>query len=72
MPRGIAESGVKSAQWYVCTEGFVVGLDKGDVWFRAGQRVREDNLVFQPSKNDPEGQSAKNRMSRFFLPEGEA
>lgn len=58
-------------KYYICQEAFAVGLDSGDVWFRAGQRVREDHPVFQPSATDPDGTSAHNRQAKMFLPEDE-
>jgi hypothetical protein len=50
------------AKFYICTEAFSVGLQDGDVWFRAGQKVHADHPVF-------DGESGKNRQKRLFIPE---
>lgn len=63
MPRGIPRIATKSP-WYVCTEAFSVTLEDGDHWYRVGQRVHENNVLF-------EGESGRNRRSRLFLPEDE-
>lgn len=46
-------------------EGRPLKIPRGEnKWFRAGQRVREDDRVFL-------GVSGANRMARMFLPENE-